>query len=358
MRKSHVVATVFLTLMLGPSLAAAEKFHFVAIGDTAYNHRVDLPIYESLIKAINEANPSFTIHLGDTRGIMPCTEENHQWVRGWFDKYQHPVFYTPGDNEWTDCREPYLLDIYSKHVRGVASAEELAELGCTQGLDGAMNSAGYGDTLGSLAAIRKAFFSNSNSQDGVKMPVVRQPDVTKHKQTVENATWTHGHVRFATVHVPGSQNGFALNDQARTQEALARNRANIEWLKFVFAQAQTNTAPAVVIALHAGMFADERDGEFTGKALTGGLGGSFYHTVLAIRDLSETFAKPVLLINGDFHEFVIDRPFAISQGEIHKPRYANITQLQVFGAPELRAVRVEVDTDTPWVFSFSPLFLE
>ena len=64
------------------------------------------------------------------------------------------------------------------------------------------------------------------------------------------------------------------------------------------------------------------------------------------------------MINGDYHEFVIDRPFAVSQGEVEKPKYRNITRLQVYGAPELKAVRVDVDPSTPWVFSFQPLYAE
>ena len=64
----------------------------------------------------------------------------------------------------------------------------------------------------------------------------------------------------------------------------------------------------------------------------------------------------MLLINGDFHDLVIDRPFMVSQGEEKPPLYANITRLQVYGAPELKAVQVSVDTETPWVFSFQPLY--
>ena len=63
----------------------------------------------------------------------------------------------------------------------------------------------------------------------------------------------------------------------------------------------------------------------------------------------------MLLVRGDFHEFEVDRPFAVSQGEGTPPKYANITRLQVYGAPEIKAVQVSVEPDTPWVFSFSPL---
>jgi hypothetical protein len=34
-----------------------------------------------------------------------------------------------------------------------------------------------------------------------------------------------------------------------------------------------------------------------------------------MRALAAEYGKPVLLINGDFHEFTIDLPFPVSQGE-------------------------------------------
>jgi len=47
-----------------------------------------------------------------------------------------------------------------------------------------------------------------------------------------------------------------------------------------------------------------------------------------------------------------------SQGEAQLPKYGNVMRVQVYGAPELRAVRINVDTATPWVFSFAPLYVE
>jgi hypothetical protein len=34
----------------------------------------------------------------------------------------------------------------------------------------------------------------------------------------------------------------------------------------------------------------------------------------------------------------------------------NLTRLQVYGWPEMKAVRVSVDTSKPWVFGFEPLY--
>lgn len=337
--------------------AAAERFEFVAVGDTAYNPSVDYPVYEALIGTINRAKPAFTIHVGDTWGALPCTEAQHRSILGWFAKYDHPVVYTPGDNEWADCRTPEVLDAYSRFVVGKPTAADVALLTPLRGLDAGMTNAGYDDPIGSLGLIRKVFFDKPRSVGGRTMALVRQPDVSPDfKDTYENTRWSKAGVMFATVSVPGSGNGFMIQDAARATEAVARNRANVDWLKSTFAEAKAKDAKAVVIALQASLFLEGHDGEFSGKALRGGTEGPFYFIALAIRDLSESFGKPVLVVNGDFHDFLVDRPFMISQGEVKPPRYANITRLQVYGAPELKAVKVGVDTETPWVFSFEPLY--
>lgn len=113
----------------------------------------------------------------------------------------------------------------------------------------------------------------------------------------------------------------------RAAEAVERNRANVAWIQATYAHATASDASAVVIAMHASLFDDAAGNGDFGKAL-----------------------------HGDYHEFVVDRPFLVSQGEVRPPKYGNVTRLQVFGAPELRAVRVNVDTATPWVFGFEPLY--
>jgi hypothetical protein len=350
------MAGLAAAVALAAPAAEAETFEFVALGDTAYNPSVDYPVYEALIARINKAKPAFSIHVGDTWGALACTEAQHRSILDWFAKYDHPVVYTPGDNEWADCRKPEVLEAYSRYVAGKATPADLGVLMPLRGLDAEMTSAGFADPVGSLGLIRKVFFAQPQSVGGKTMPLVRQPDVSEFKETPENTRWEKGGVVFATISVPGSGNGFLIQNEARATEAIARNRANVEWLKATFAEAKARNAKAVVIALQASLFLDGDGEEFSGKQLRGGNEGPFYFVALAIRDLSERFGKPVLVINGDFHDFIVDRPFMVSQGEIKPPRYANITRLQVYGAPELKAVKIGVDTETPWVFSFSPLY--
>jgi hypothetical protein len=354
--------TALIAMLGGAAAVHAQTFSFVALGDTAYNLDRDLPVYERLIAAINETSPAFSIHVGDTWGALACTEENHRWIRGWFDKFDHPVVYTPGDNEWTDCRKPALLDAYNRIIEGEGTPEDMALIGEARQLDNAFAASSYADTLASLAAIRRVFFSNAQSLGGRTMPLTRQPDESEFADTVENARWERAGVVFTTVSVPGSAAGFTINDADRAEEAIARNRANVAWIKAAFARATETNASAVVVVMHASIFEDVPAGPVGaadfGKSLRGGLEGPYYWVALAIRDLAAAFAKPVLLVHGDFHQFVVDRPFLVSQGEARPPKFGNITRLQVFGAPELKAVRVTVDTETPWVFGYEPLYVD
>ena len=336
----------------------AEPFSFVALGDTAYNLDRDLPVYERLIGAINESDPAFTIHVGDTWGALACTEENHRWIRGWFDKFDHPLVYTPGDNEWTDCRKPELLDAYNRIIQGKGTEQDMAVIGTARRLDNAFAATSYADTLASLSTIRRVFFASNQSQGATTLTLTRQPEESNFDDMVENARWERGGVVFATVSVPGSAMGFTINDADRAAEAMERNRANVGWIKSTFERATQSDAKAVVIAMHASFFEDGEGSQDFGKRLRGGIEGPYYWVALAIRDLAAAYGKPVLLVHGDFHEFVVDRPFLVSQGEAQPPKFANISRLQVFGAPELKAVRVSVDTQTPWVFGYEPVYAE
>ena len=335
--------------------AQAKSFDFVALGDTAYNLPDDYPVYRALIQTINSANPAFTIHVGDTWGLQECSDAEHQRIRDFFSEYSHPVIYTPGDNEWVDCAKPEVIGLVNRFLSGTQTEEDLAISADAKTLDGAYARSHSADGLSSLASIRRTFFADNKSLGTNPIELTRQADVSEFEEMVENAVWTHEAVVFGTVHVAGSANNFFINDQERALEAIARNRANIEWIKRIFAEAEESDAQAVVIALHAALFTDRRDGDFTGLAVRGGADGPFHWIVLAIRDLGAAFGRPVLVVHGDFHTFEIDRPFVVSAGETAPRQYANITRLQVYGAPDLKAVRVTVEPETPWVFSFAPL---
>jgi len=339
-----------------PAPKGAEKFDFVALGDTAYRMPEDQPLYEALIDKINAANPAFSIHVGDIWGVGPCVQAEYDGVMAEFARYRAPVVYTPGDNEWTDCRDPAVIAAYVRYLKKTATPEDLALLGPLRSFDAAYTRKGYDDVLARLADVRRIFFAKAESLGQKTLPVTRQADVSEFKDYVENAKWSHHGVLFATVHVPGSQNDFMINDASLAVESVHRHQAAIAWIESAFADAKATDAKAVVIAMQASLFNDGEPNEEFGKPVRSGDEGPYYWIARAIRDYGAAFGKPVLLVHGDYHAFVVDKPFRISTGETTPPKYDNITRLQVYGAPDLKAVRVSVDPSTPWVFGFTPLY--
>lgn len=307
-----------LVVSLAPVLANTAEFEFMAIGDTAYNGARDRAAYARLIEAINDEPIAFTVHVGDVWGVAYCSDDRMREELETLNSFRQPLFLTPGDNEWTDCHER----IY-----------------------------GAFDAVDRLASLRKIFFNRAMSLGAKPAPLVRQSDVSSgpFEKFTENARWQHETVLFVTVNVPGSGNNYRYEDAASLREAEERTRANVAWLRDSFRIASAGDYAGVVLALHAEMFMN--------GAASDGIRGPHGPIIREIRLAAERFEGPVLLIHGDSHEFIVDRPFLESQGENAPPRYANVTRLEVFGAPDVRAVRVSIDTDSPWVFAFEPFYL-
>ena len=63
--------------------------------------------FAGLIDAGNGLEPDFRVQVGDIKGGgAPCTEEAYRTVLDLMQRSEPPLIYTPGDNEWTDCRRP------------------------------------------------------------------------------------------------------------------------------------------------------------------------------------------------------------------------------------------------------------
>ena len=311
-QKTILSGLLAITLAASSLGSAAAGFRFVALGDTAYNGERDYPVYEALIDRINARQPAFSIHVGDIWGAGNCSDEHFDRIDGFFARYAHPLIYTPGDNEWTDC--------------------DVAAMG------------GF-DPNERLAHIRSLWFSEAKSLGAQPLDVVRQADVSEaHSRFVENLRFEREGILIVTVHVPGSNNNASAADRGRIDEFFERDAANSAWLADSFRRAIEGDHAAVVVALHAEMFEWE-----------GNMFSPFAETIRQLRLGAARFRKPVLLINGDSHGFVLDRPLYEASGEGGTPANANLWRLEVFGAPELGAVEVDVDPADPTVFSFRAL---
>ena len=80
------------------------SFSFAVLGDAPYYSWEDLQ-YRLVLRSLDDHDLSWVLHVGDIFW-RPCTDELYRRQLEWFDGLRHPVIYTPGDNEWTDCWEP------------------------------------------------------------------------------------------------------------------------------------------------------------------------------------------------------------------------------------------------------------
>jgi hypothetical protein len=294
--------------------AAADPFSFVALGDTTYAPPADNPLYGELIDAINGARPAFSIHVGDTKGFGDCGRAFQETQLEFFNRFANPVVYTPGNNEWADCW---------KANRGSADPTEI------------------------LALMRGIFWSKPESLGRTRLPLVRESDeIPEFAEFAENARWSYGGATFATLNLAGTYNNQELRVEKYWKEFARREQANLAWVKAAFAAARQAKQRAVVLAFHSNPFDEKLRYE----------GGPFEAIVRAIDTEAGSFDGQVLVVQGHYHQFVIDRP--LTQLDFDQPGVSrqNLMRLQVYGWPDMKAVRVSVDTSKPWVFGFEPVY--
>ena len=304
----------FLLAALIAAPAAADPFSFVALGDTTYAPPADNSLYGELIDAINAAHPAFSIHVGDTKGYGDCGRTFQQTQLEFFNRFAAAVIYTPGNNEWADCW---------KANRGSADPTEI------------------------LALMRGIFWSKPESLGRQRLPLVRESDeIPEFAEFAENARWTYGGATFATLNLVGTHNNQELRVEKYWREFARREQANLAWVKAAFAAARQAKQRAVVLAFHSNPFDEQLRYE----------GGPFEAVVRAIDAEAEAFDGQVLIVQGHYHQFVIDRP--LTKLDLDKPGVTrqNLIRLQVYGWPDMKAVRVSVDTSKPWVFGFEPVY--
>lgn len=299
------------------SLGDDGSFHFCALGDMPYYLPADYERFDNVIDVVNAENPAFTVHVGDTKsGSSLCSDESYQRTLKSFSRFEHPLIYTPGDNEWTDCNRA---------------------------------AAGDWDAVERLSLVRKLFFKDSNTLgggDAFKLTV--QSSDPQFATFVENRMWSKGHVVFATVHIVGSKNNRQENIPGAVEEFLVRDEANEAWLDTVFNRASSTNAPALALFIHANPFRDLKDERDPNAG--------FARFLEQLQKRTIAFEKPVLLVHGDTHYFRIDKPM-MHEGT-KRDSVENFTRLEVFGATNMHALRIDVDPSSPQVFSANQVIVK
>lgn len=279
-----LVSCMFLALPLraGDGLIpnSAKATRFVVIGDMPYTD-AEYALLEqpdgALAKAIRAVDPPVLIHLGDfKRGRLSCSDELLQ------DHYRqiaflnhHKIVYTPGDNDWTDCDRFTLSTRY--------------------------------DELERLSFLRQLFFHQDQWQLTKHIP-----NLIRQEGFVENARWRIEQVAFATLHIPGTNNGrreiLRSNLDEALNEADFRDQSNKQWLNQLFARAEAEQA--VVIAFHADIF--DFDHEKPACTPSNRTECDGYRMLRdEIKHLATQFKKPVLVVHGDTPSYCLHQPYAL-----------------------------------------------
>ncbi len=81
---------------------------FAVLGDTPYNAR-EIALLDRVIDEINAQPLEFVVHVGDLGSSTADEACGDAWLRErkkQFARIRHRFVVLPGDNEWSDCRDP------------------------------------------------------------------------------------------------------------------------------------------------------------------------------------------------------------------------------------------------------------
>jgi hypothetical protein len=332
-----LLASLAVTALMASTASAADNppghqmavSTYSVIGDTPYS-TFQIQHFPQDIAEIN-ADPDVTrvVHVGDIKSgstrcdtvdANPLTGDFTQ-IKSDFDLFADPLVYTPGDNEWTDCHRT--------------------------------NNGGYLPT-GRLGVLRSMFFPTPGQTLGQTPAAVD----SQGGNYPENVTWNESRVQWGTVNVPGSNNDWLpWFGQPRTQdqidEVTNRTAADLAWIDHVFAEAKASKAKAVVIATQADMW----DPAFAGDATQS---DHFTPIVQALAKRSLAWERPVVLFNGDSHQFEVDHPLSdpsTAQNQVYglAQPVDNLERITVNGSTTAchEWLKLTIDPKSDEIFSWS-----
>jgi hypothetical protein len=311
---SQSVDPAFLNRLLDRHKPNRAAFEFALIGDQEYGAE-GIAKWPALSASLNRDNRlKFVIHDGDIKnGSTVCSDEMYRARLGSFNNIEHPLIYTPGDNEWTDCHRA--------------------------------NNGSY-DPLERLELLRRTFFSDSDSLGKKKIRLSRQSEEPRSAKFVENAIWSEGAVVFATVHVVGSNNNLGRN-AANDVEYRERNAANLVWINTAFSLARDGGFDAIMLIIQANPNFELAP---TNAERTG-----FNDTLYALEINTLVFGKPVVLVHGDSHYYRLDKPLL---GTKSRRMIENFTRVETFGSADVHWTKAKVDPNNASVFTFEEVMVK
>ena len=268
-----------------------------------------------LIEQMNDSELDLSIFVGDLFGSV-CEDDLYATAMERFNSFNFPAVYVPGDNEWTDCNE-------------TAGTKK--------------------DPLERLAFIRRTMLQGNRSFGSTTIALDRQ-----RQDYPENSRWWMGRVLFVALNVPGSNNNHVADPdvegidergrgpaerRAAEAEYRARDEVNRSWLHDSFQVAVREGALAVVLAIHA----DPGFGVPATQRAESQVDG-FDPFLAALVAEAKAYARPILVVHGDSHRFVHDKPLIDPATSQPVP---NVTRVETFGSPDVGWVEITIDPASP-----------
>jgi hypothetical protein len=292
-----------------------KAFDVALLGDTPFFQ--PMSAWNNMLDDVNQSAVQFAVHVGNLKpDTNACDNNYYNKILGEFNRFQMPIFYTPGDNDWLDCPN--------------AIPEER------------------------LARVREIFTPLRNISFG-QPPYIflqSQSELSFYREFYENRMWYDRaeSVLFVTIHNVGS------NNNAGTPEYIARNDANQRWLELAFQEAKRKDVAAIMIFTHADLMWND-------NVVPNPTPPNPYTDIVnKLRDEVIVYDKPVVLVHssngpdsvtgyGDGFDFIIDKPL---RDATNRYMLENFTRVHVFGKNNAHWIRATIDPEHPDVFLFKP----
>jgi hypothetical protein len=266
----------------------------------------------AFIDSIN-ADPDVrsVLHVGDIHsGKQFCTEAYDRSVFDLWRRFDDPLVYTPGDNEWADCHKPA--------EGGGTYNSATGQIDYVTDVDGNPVDYAGGNPVANLDLIRSIFFPDPGLTLGAHRRLVlsqafwaRYFDRSHPSDArfVENAIYVQGRTLFVTVNLPGGSNndndvwyGAPTQSAAQAREVSDRTGADLRWLDLAFRIARADPRiGSVVIGAQADMWDPEKGAAHQ---------AAYEPFVRSIASHTAAFGRPVLMFNGDSHVYQSGNPLS------------------------------------------------
>jgi hypothetical protein len=255
----------------GTAHAAGPSFSFGFVGDMPYASDYNAGRMANWAADVNASGISFIAHSGDFKGGSDsCDDTNFNQIHTWYNAANVPVWYTPGDNDWTDCHR-------NSNGTNVATASNPAAGNAT-----ATGSVSY-DPLSRLSKVRSIYFDpnphQTNTGGGTPIALTTQKDslVGAEQAFEENTLFNKDCVTFGDIHSVTSANGlltpvqgsvtkssssayiktfadqtaYDFAQSSRNNEVVARTAADIAWIDAIFKTATDRGSEGVFLMMQA-----------------------------------------------------------------------------------------------------------